>query len=72
MMRFLAQWVVSEKEKRSVVPEVFWYFSMGGGVILLIYAIGRKDPVFIIGQLTGLFIYMRNIYFIWREKKAAK
>jgi lipid-A-disaccharide synthase-like uncharacterized protein len=68
MMRFVAQWVVSEREKRSVVPEIFWYFSLGGGLILLTYAIWRKDPVFIIGQATGLFIYVRNIVFIWRAR----
>ena len=68
MMRFVAQWAHSEKAKRSVVPEIFWYFSLGGGLVLLVYAILRNDPVFIIGQLTGLFIYMRNIIFIWRDR----
>ncbi len=68
MMRFVAQWFSSEKAGRSVMPEVFWYFSLAGGVILLIYAILRSDPVFIIGQLTGLFIYIRNIIFIWRDR----
>jgi lipid-A-disaccharide synthase-like uncharacterized protein len=68
MMRFVAQWAHSEKAKRSVVPEIFWYFSVGGGLVLLIYAILRNDPVFIIGQLTGLFIYIRNIIFIWRDR----
>ncbi|MBI1273175.1 MAG: lipid A biosynthesis [Alphaproteobacteria bacterium] len=67
-MRFLYQWVYSERVGKSVVPEAFWYFSMAGGAILLAYAIYRKDPVFILGQGTGLLIYTRNIYFIWREK----
>lgn len=68
MMRFVMQWVYSEKAGRSVVPEIFWYFSLGGGVVLLVYAILRNDLVFIIGQLTGLFIYIRNVIFIWRDR----
>lgn len=69
MMRFVAQWIFSEKAGRSVVPEIFWYFSLGGGVVLLVYALLRNDPVFIIGQLTGLFIYVRNVIFIWRDRQ---
>lgn len=69
-MRFFVQWLASERAKRSVIPELFWYFSLGGGVILLSYAIYRQDPVFILGQATGLFIYLRNIYFVVREKNA--
>jgi lipid-A-disaccharide synthase-like uncharacterized protein len=68
-MRFFYQWIASEKAKRSVVPELFWYFSMAGGVVLLIYAIYKADPVFIVGQAGGLFIYLRNIYLIWRERR---
>lgn len=68
-MRFLVQWISSERAKQSIVPEAFWYFSFMGGFMLLIYAIYRMDPVFIVGQATGLFIYSRNIYFIWREKR---
>lgn len=68
MMRFVMQWIYSERVRRSVVPEVFWYFSIAGGVLLLAYAIHRADPVFIAGQGLGLIIYGRNIYFIWREK----
>jgi lipid-A-disaccharide synthase-like uncharacterized protein len=68
MMRFVAQWFASEKAKRSVMPEVFWYFSFSGGAVLLTYAIIRQDPVFILGQATGLLIYTRNIIFIWRAR----
>ncbi len=68
MMRFIVQWLASEKAQRSIVPEVFWYFSLGGGLILLAYALYRQDPVFIFGQATGLLIYVRNIFFIRREK----
>ena len=69
MMRFVFQWICSERAKRSVVPEIFWYFSLGGRANLLIYAIYRADPVIIAGQCTGIFIYSRNIYFIWRGKR---
>lgn len=71
-MRFLVQWLQSERMRRSIVPEAFWYFSLLGGATLLTYAIYRKDPVFIVGQATGLFIYLRNIYFILRERKELK
>ena len=67
-MRFFFQWIYSERARRSVIPEIFWYFSFGGGAVLLSYAIYRADPVFIVGQSTGLLIYSRNIYFVWREK----
>ncbi|MCX7830208.1 MAG: lipid-A-disaccharide synthase N-terminal domain-containing protein [Acidobacteria bacterium] len=63
-MRFFVQWLASEKAKKSVVPVSFWYFSIGGAVILLIYAIYRLDPVFILGQATGLLIYIRNLMLI--------
>lgn len=69
MMRFVVQWITSEKLKRSVVPVTFWYFSLAGGVVLFTYALWRKDPVFIIGQSTGLFIYTRNLWFIHKEHK---
>ncbi len=71
-MRFVVQWVASEKARRSVVPAAFWTFSILGGALLLIYAIYRKDPVFIAGQAGGLFIYFRNVWFIRREKREAK
>jgi lipid-A-disaccharide synthase-like uncharacterized protein len=66
--RFLLQWLTSEREGRSVVPTMFWYFSIGGSLTLLVYAIHRLDPVFIAGQATGLMIYFRNLYFIYRER----
>ena len=67
--RFLVQWIASEKQKKSVIPIYFWFFSIGGGAILLIYAISILDPVFIIGQATGLFIYTRNLMLLAKEKK---
>jgi lipid-A-disaccharide synthase-like uncharacterized protein len=68
-MRFLIQWVASEREGRSIIPIAFWYFSIAGGMILLAYAIYRQDPVFIIGQSTGVFIYGRNLYLIHGERR---
>jgi lipid-A-disaccharide synthase-like uncharacterized protein len=69
-MRFVVQWLASEKARASIVPETFWYFSVFGGALLLAYAIYRMDPVFIVGQAAGLVIYARNIYFIWLGKRA--
>ena len=63
-MRFVVQWVASERAKKSVFPVAFWFFSIGGGVLLLVYALYRRDPVFIAGQALGLVVYFRNLYFI--------
>lgn len=71
MGRFLVQWIASEREGRSVVPIAFWYFSIGGGIILFFYALYRADPVFILGQSVGLFIYARNLWLIHAEKRRA-
>jgi len=67
--RFLVQWITSERAGKSVVPVIFWYFSIVGSVLLLSYAIYRKDPVFILGQSVGILIYSRNLYLIRREKR---
>ena len=67
-MRFILQWLSSEKQAKSVIPIAFWYFSIGGGAVLLLYAIWRQDPVIICGQGLGLFIYLRNLYFILRDR----
>jgi lipid-A-disaccharide synthase-like uncharacterized protein len=67
--RFIVQWLSSEKLKKSVIPTSFWYFSLAGGCTLLAYAIHRQDPVFIVGQAMGLFIYLRNLQFLWRGRK---
>jgi len=69
--RFLVQWVVSEKQGRSTVPLAFWWLSIGGGLLLLTYAIWREDPVITLGQSVGLFVYIRNLILIRRHKKAA-
>ncbi|MCM2129572.1 lipid-A-disaccharide synthase N-terminal domain-containing protein [Larsenimonas rhizosphaerae] len=67
--RFLIQWLASEKARKSVMPNLFWYFSIGGGVVLLAYAIYRQDPVFIAGQGAGLLIYFRNMALIRQERR---
>ncbi|TCQ80917.1 lipid-A-disaccharide synthase-like uncharacterized protein [Ochrobactrum sp. BH3] len=70
-MRFVVQWLASEKAKKSVMPVAFWFFSLFGGALLLIYAIQRKDPVFIAGQALGLIVYVRNLWLIANEKRIA-
>jgi lipid-A-disaccharide synthase-like uncharacterized protein len=69
-MRFIVQWIASEKKRESIIPVSFWYLSLAGGLIVLFYAIHRMDPVFILAYLPGNFIYLRNLYFIYRKKKA--
>ncbi len=69
MMRFVVQWVASERVGRSIVPVAFWFFSIAGGMMLLVYSIVRQDPVFIAGQSLGLIIYFRNLWLIYREKR---
>jgi len=68
-MRFLIQWIASERAGRSVIPVAFWLFSIGGGLLLLVYALYRKDIVFIAGQAFGVFVYLRNLHFVLRDRK---
>jgi lipid-A-disaccharide synthase-like uncharacterized protein len=68
--RFVVQWIASERAGRSVIPFAFWWCSIGGGLLLLVYAIYRRDPVFIIGQGFGVFVYIRNMQFVLRDKKS--
>lgn len=68
--RFLLQWIASERAKTSVMPVAFWYFSLAGGVMLLAYALYRKDPVFVLGQALGVVIYSRNLWLIHASKRA--
>ena len=65
-MRFLVQWLMSERRKRSVIPNAFWHFSLWGGITLFIYAAHKEDPVFMLGQGAGVFIYLRNLWLIHR------
>ncbi|HNW34653.1 MAG TPA: lipid-A-disaccharide synthase N-terminal domain-containing protein [Candidatus Ozemobacteraceae bacterium] len=69
-MRFFMQWVESERQKKSVIPVSFWYLSLAGSAILAIYAVHIKDPVFILGQSLGFFIYIRNLMLIKKERKS--
>jgi lipid-A-disaccharide synthase-like uncharacterized protein len=68
MMRFVLQWIASEKRQRSYVPVAFWYFSLAGGLMLLTYAVQRRDPVFTLGQGLGCFIYIRNLRLIYKRR----
>jgi lipid-A-disaccharide synthase-like uncharacterized protein len=68
-LRFLVQWICSEVKQESHIPIAFWYFSISGGMILLFYAIHRKDPVFIVGQSMGLIVYVRNLRLIYKKGK---
>ncbi len=68
--RFLIQWIASEKKKESVIPIAFWYFSIMGALVLFSYALYRRDPVFITGQMLGVMIYARNLWLIHQHKKA--
>lgn len=70
-MRFVVQWIASERMKRSIIPQAFWYFSLAGGVTLLAYAIHKQDPVFIAGQGLGLAVYLRNLYLIRSGRQQA-
>ena len=66
--RFLVQWIASERAGKSVVPFAFWLLSTGGGMLMILYALYRRDAVFILGQSLGLFIYLRNLQFVLRER----
>jgi lipid-A-disaccharide synthase-like uncharacterized protein len=66
-MRFLIQWIASEKRGESFIPVYFWYLSLSGGVILLVYAIHIGDPVFTLGQSCGLIVYIRNLMLIYKN-----
>jgi lipid-A-disaccharide synthase-like uncharacterized protein len=68
-MRFVVQWIASERARKSVIPVAFWFFSIGGGLLLFGYALYIRDPVFILGQGLGLFVYLRNLYFVYRERR---
>ncbi len=68
-LRFFVQWLHSEKHRRSLIPTAFWYFSLGGSTLLLVYAVMRKDLVFTIGQAAGFLIYTRNLALIARNRR---
>ncbi len=68
MLRFVIQWLHSERQRKSVIPESFWYFSVAGALVLLVYSVHRRDPVFILGQVLGVGIYLRNLALIRNER----
>ncbi len=70
-MRFVVQWIASERARKSVFPVAFWFFSIGGGLLLFFSALTIRDPVFILGQGFGVFVYARNLYFVYRERRAS-
>ncbi len=67
--RFLVQWLTSERKGASVIPVAFWYLSLAGGGMVLVYAIWRRDPVFTLGQSVGVFVYTRNLMLIYGKRK---
>ena len=69
-MRFVVQWLASERAGKSVIPFSFWSYSIGGGALLFLYALVRRDPVYILGQGLSLLIYFRNVSFVLRERAA--
>ncbi len=71
MTRFVVQWIVSERRGESVIPIAFWFFSLAGSLILLCYAIHRRDPVFTLGQSFGFIVYVRNLMLIYRKRASA-
>jgi lipid-A-disaccharide synthase-like uncharacterized protein len=66
--RFLVQWISSERAGQSVVPMAFWFFSMGGGLMTLIYGVAKREPVIILGQAMATVIYVRNIMLIIKNR----
>ena len=69
-MRFLIQWISSERQRKSVVPTAFWWFSLAGGIMLLTYGLQRGEPVILLGQSIGIVIYLRNLWFIYKVRQA--
>jgi lipid-A-disaccharide synthase-like uncharacterized protein len=67
--RFIVQWLASERAGRSVMPLAFWFFSVGGGILTLVYGLIRREPVIILGQGLSIFIYLRNLALIFRERR---
>ena len=70
--RWVVQWVASERARRSVIPVAFWYLSIAGSLVLLCYALYRRDPVFIVSQLPNSIIYLRNLHLLRREGQAGE
>jgi lipid-A-disaccharide synthase-like uncharacterized protein len=67
--RFLVQWIVSERKRESTIPLAFWYLSITGASLTFVYALWRRDPIFTIAQVVGLFVYVRNLMLIRRARR---
>lgn len=72
MMRFIVQWLHSERHQKSIIPVSFWYFSLIGGLTVLLYGIHKSEPVIIFGQIPGTFVYARNLILIKRHEKSQR
>lgn len=70
--RMIVQWLTSERKKRSVVPTAFWWMSLGGASMLIVYFLWRKDIIGVLGQCTGWFIYIRNLWLIYRKPQESQ
>jgi len=70
-MRFIVQWIASERRRESVIPVAFWYISLTGSAILFAYAVYRRDPVFVLGQGFGAIVYIRNLMLIYGKRVPA-
>ncbi len=70
--RFIVQWIASERAGRSIMPLAFWFFSMGGGLMTLVYGLVRREPVIILGQSLSILIYIRNLMLIFRERRRGR
>jgi lipid-A-disaccharide synthase-like uncharacterized protein len=68
--RFIVQWIASERVRKSVVPVAFWFLSLAGGGLLFAYAASRHDPVIMLGQVSGLVVYVRNLWLIYKNREA--
>lgn len=68
-LRFLVQWIASEKRQESVIPIAFWYLSLAGAAIVLVYGFRQREPVLILGQSVGLLVYLRNLYLIRKRRR---
>jgi lipid-A-disaccharide synthase-like uncharacterized protein len=66
--RFVVQWVASERAGKSVMPLAFWFFSMAGGLMTLVYGLVRREPIIIMGQILAVFIYVRNLMLIFKTR----
>jgi lipid-A-disaccharide synthase-like uncharacterized protein len=71
-MRFVVQWIASEKQGKSIIPIHFWFFSIAGSLVLLVYSFWLRNPVFVVAQSFGCFVYVRNLTLLAKEKKVTQ